>query len=80
MAAPASFNDAYLDGLMTFRRMSPPPVVDADHGDDGALHGAALTALDATITEPGLAAWARTRTGEGRRRAPPAAAPSLPPE
>ncbi len=60
-AAPRSFANAYLAGLMTFRRSAPPDVLDAHHGEAGPLHGAAIAALDATITEPGLAAWARTR-------------------
>ncbi|MBA3286478.1 MAG: ROK family protein [Acidimicrobiia bacterium] len=60
--APRSFAEAYLAGLMMFRRSAPPAVLDAHHGEAGPLHGAAIAALDATITEPGLAAWARTRT------------------
>jgi len=57
-AAPAVFAAAYADGLMTFRRGQPPPVVDAVHGDDGALHGAAVLALDQVTSEAALAAWA----------------------
>jgi predicted NBD/HSP70 family sugar kinase len=57
-AARPAFDSAYLDGLMTHRRAHPPPVLDAVHGSDGALHGAAAVALD-HITDPaGLAAWA----------------------
>ncbi|HEX9497119.1 MAG TPA: ROK family transcriptional regulator, partial [Mycobacterium sp.] len=39
-AAPDVFDDAYRDGLMAFRKSSPPPVRDAEHGEDGPLHGA----------------------------------------
>jgi predicted NBD/HSP70 family sugar kinase len=57
-AAPAEFAAAYADGLMSFRRDRPPPVVDAAHGDDGALRGAIQVGLDHITAEPGLAAWA----------------------
>jgi len=56
-AAPDSFAAAYLEGLMAFHRGQPPPVVDAAHGDDGALHGAAILALDHVTSETALAAW-----------------------
>ena len=65
-AAPATFANAYLAGLMTFRRSAPPEVLDAHHGEEGAIHGAAIAALDSTITESGLAAWAIGR--DARRR------------
>jgi hypothetical protein len=32
-------------------------VVDAVHGDDGALHGAAILALDHVTSEAALAEW-----------------------
>lgn len=54
-AAPG-FDDAYLRGLMAFRRDRPVPVLDAVHGDDGALHGAAALALDHATSAEGLAA------------------------
>jgi predicted NBD/HSP70 family sugar kinase len=57
-AAGRSFDAAYAAGLMTFRRAQPPPVVDAAHGDDGALHGAAAVGLDDITSEAALAAWA----------------------
>jgi predicted NBD/HSP70 family sugar kinase len=60
-AAPDEFAAAFADGLMTFRRTSPPGVVPAAFGEDGALHGAAATALDQVVSEPGLAAWAASR-------------------
>jgi predicted NBD/HSP70 family sugar kinase len=56
-AAPA-FEQAYLDGLMTFHRASPPPVLAATHQPDGPLRGAAALALDHLTSEPGIAAWA----------------------
>jgi predicted NBD/HSP70 family sugar kinase len=56
-AAPDVFGTAYTDGLMAFHRGQPPPVVDAVHGDDGALHGAAILALDHVTSEPALAEW-----------------------
>ena len=60
-AAPDSFAAAYTRGLMAFHRGQPPPVVDAAHGDDGALHGAAILALDHVTSETALAEWsART--------------------
>ncbi|GGL53948.1 hypothetical protein [Planomonospora parontospora] len=48
---------------MRFRRLDPPPVVAAVLGGDGALHGAAVTALDGVLTEEGLGAWAAGRAG-----------------
>jgi predicted NBD/HSP70 family sugar kinase len=56
-AAPESFAAAYTGGLMAFHRGQPPPVVDAAHGDDGALHGAVLLALDHVTSEAALAEW-----------------------
>ena len=60
-AAPTPFGRAYRDGLMRFRRDAPTPVVDGEHGELGALHGAALAAFDVAITESSLEAWAKTR-------------------
>jgi predicted NBD/HSP70 family sugar kinase len=56
-AAPDVFDDAYRDGLMAFRKISPPPVRDAEHGEDGPLHGAVALALDHITTAAGLADW-----------------------
>ncbi|GAA4938165.1 putative NBD/HSP70 family sugar kinase [Actinomycetospora succinea] len=53
-AAPG-FDEAYLRGLMAFRRDAPVPVLDAQHGDDGALLGAAALALDHATSPEGLA-------------------------
>ena len=62
-AAPEVFDTAYRDGLMSFRKASPPPVRDGAHGEDGALHGAVALALDQVTTASGLADWAaRQRT------------------
>jgi predicted NBD/HSP70 family sugar kinase len=60
-AAPAAFAGAFAEGLMMFRRATPPPLRAAALGDDAALHGAAATALDAVLTEESLSAWARLR-------------------
>ncbi|ULP35595.1 ROK family protein [Mycolicibacterium rufum] len=56
--APEDFDAAYRDALMAFRKDAPPPVRDAQHGEDGPLHGAAIRALDHVTTPDGLAAWA----------------------
>jgi predicted NBD/HSP70 family sugar kinase len=55
--APHVFDDAYRDGLMAFRKDSPPPVRDAEHGEKGPLHGAVALALDHVTTAAGLADW-----------------------
>jgi predicted NBD/HSP70 family sugar kinase len=57
-ADPDVFNDAYREGLMAFRKDSPPPVRDAEHGEDGPLHGAVALALDHVTTAAELADWA----------------------
>jgi predicted NBD/HSP70 family sugar kinase len=57
-AAEPEFAVAYRAGLMTFVRAAPPPVLDAVHGDDGALHGAAALALDRIASARALAEWA----------------------
>ena len=62
-AAPEVFDSAYRDGLMSFRKSSPPPVRDGVHGEDGPLHGAVALALDQVTAAAGLADWvARQRT------------------
>ncbi|HVH21652.1 MAG TPA: ROK family transcriptional regulator [Pseudonocardia sp.] len=71
-AGRSAFDSAYLDGLMTHRRAHPPPVLDAVHGGDGALHGAAAVALDHVTDPAGLATWAernRGQAGSASRRA-----------
>jgi len=57
-AAPDAFGSAYRDGLMAFRKESPPPVRDGVHGEEGPLHGAVAMALDHVTTAAGLADWA----------------------
>lgn len=59
--ATADFEAAYRDALMAFRKEDPPPVHDAQHGEDGPLHGAVIRALDHVTTPDGLAAWAARR-------------------
>jgi predicted NBD/HSP70 family sugar kinase len=60
-AAESTFEQAYLAGLMTFHRASPPPVMPAAHQPDGPLRGAAALALDHLTTEPSIATWADRR-------------------
>lgn len=48
-AAPDAVQDAYLAGLMRFRRASAPPVVAATFGDDGPMIGAAEEAWNAVL-------------------------------
>jgi len=60
-AAARTFEQAYLDGLMTFHRASPPPVLSATHQPDGPLRGAAALALDHLTSEAAIAAWAAER-------------------
>jgi predicted NBD/HSP70 family sugar kinase len=60
-AAEQTFTEAYLGGLMTFHRASPPPVLAATHQPDGPLRGAAALALDQLTSEPAIAAWAAHR-------------------
>jgi predicted NBD/HSP70 family sugar kinase len=56
-AAPEVFDDAYRNALMSFRKSAPPPVRDAQHGEDGPLHGALALALDHVTTPAALADW-----------------------
>jgi predicted NBD/HSP70 family sugar kinase len=53
-AAGAEFQTAYIDGLMAFRRDRPPSILDAAHGDNGSLHGAAAVGLDRITSEDSL--------------------------
>jgi predicted NBD/HSP70 family sugar kinase len=62
-AAPDIFEDAYRKGLMAFRKDSPPQVRDAEHGEDGPLHGAVALALDHVTTAAELADWAARQRG-----------------
>jgi predicted NBD/HSP70 family sugar kinase len=56
-AAPDVFDSAYREGLMAFRKSSPPPVRDGVHGEDGPLQGAVALALDHVTTASALADW-----------------------
>lgn len=56
-ACPEAFARAYDGGLMLFHRGDPPPVVDARHGEDGALYGAVAVGLDRLTSIAGLTAW-----------------------
>ncbi|MFI5908299.1 ROK family protein [Dactylosporangium sp. NPDC051541] len=51
------FERAYIGGLMRGHRADPPAIVEAAHGDDGPLRGAALMGLDHITAEDALAAW-----------------------
>jgi predicted NBD/HSP70 family sugar kinase len=57
-AAEEEFDAAYMEGLMSFRRADPIPLRAASLGDDGALIGAAASALDLVLSETGLNDWA----------------------
>jgi predicted NBD/HSP70 family sugar kinase len=61
-AAPTAFDQAYRDGLMSFRKAAAPAVLDGAHGDEGPLRGAVLSGLDHVTTEAALAHWARTHS------------------
>ncbi|MEU4395831.1 ROK family transcriptional regulator [Kribbella sp. NPDC023855] len=61
-AAPATFTTAYAEGLMTFHRASPPPVLDSTHQETGPLRGAAALGFDHITTPAALAAWADRTT------------------
>ncbi|MEV0154939.1 ROK family transcriptional regulator [Micromonospora sp. NPDC050686] len=63
-AAPDDFQAAYAGGLMAFHRDRPPPVLDAAHGDLGALRGAAEVGLDRMTTGAALAEWHGVATGD----------------
>ncbi|MBX7451096.1 ROK family protein [Mycolicibacterium sp. 3033] len=55
--ASDDFDASFRDALMTFRKASPPPVCDAQHGPDGPLQGAVIAGLDHATTPDALAAW-----------------------
>ncbi|GAA4634676.1 ROK family transcriptional regulator [Actinoallomurus vinaceus] len=55
--ATGMFATAYRDGLMTFRREQPPPVLPAALGADATVVGAAELAFDVFLTAAGLTAW-----------------------
>ncbi|MFL6052983.1 MAG: ROK family protein [Actinoallomurus sp.] len=55
--ATDAFATAYENGLMTFRREQPPPVLSAALGAEATLVGASELAFDAFLTPDGLTAW-----------------------
>lgn len=55
--ASDDFAAAFRDALMAFRKASPPPVRDAQHGADGPLQGAVIAGLDRATSPDALAAW-----------------------
>lgn len=57
-AAEHSFDSAFDEGLMSFRKPSPPPILDGVHGDEGPLYGACCRGLDHITTDVSLAEWA----------------------
>lgn len=63
-AAPEAFEDSYRQGLMSFRRDLPPPVVTATYHEDGPLRGAIELALDLILSEAGLTAWSAKQAQE----------------
>jgi predicted NBD/HSP70 family sugar kinase len=56
---------AYLDGLMMFRRESPPELVASALGADATLIGATELVFDAFLTPRGLHAWQQTVSPAG---------------
>jgi predicted NBD/HSP70 family sugar kinase len=60
-AAPDAFDAALTDGMMEFRRATPPVIRDATWDEDGALHGAATLGLDTALDARGLDRWAEHR-------------------
>ncbi|MGC5257743.1 ROK family transcriptional regulator [Gordonia sp. DT218] len=56
-AATDQFDSAYRAGLMSYRKDSPPMILDGAYGDDGPLHGAALYGVDHITTVEALAEW-----------------------
>lgn len=57
--AARTFETAYRDALMAYRQDAPPPVRDAEHGEEGPLRGAAIMAVDQVVSVAGLADWAQ---------------------
>lgn len=60
-AAREAFDEAYRQGLMSFRRGSPPTVLTAIYREDGSLRGATEMALDVVLSENSLSAWSTHR-------------------
>jgi len=56
--APDDFAAAFTEALMSYRRSSPPPVLDAELNLDGPLVGAVELALDQVLSPAALSHWA----------------------
>ena len=73
-AAPEAFDRAYRDGLMTFRRHDPPPVLDGIHGTSGPVRGAVAAGIEEITAPDELARWATRASpshgNPGRAQAP----------
>jgi predicted NBD/HSP70 family sugar kinase len=63
-AATATFRQAYVGGLMQYRRAAPPEVRASRHVDDAALYGAAEVAFDAILQPESLAQWGMLQLNE----------------
>lgn len=61
-AAAETFEAAYREGLMAYRQDAPPPVRDAEHGEEGSLRGAVIMAMDHVTAPAGLADWAQRQS------------------
>jgi predicted NBD/HSP70 family sugar kinase len=60
-AAPGAFDAALTNGMMEFRRTTPPVIRNATWDEDGALRGAATLGLDTALDAHGLERWAEHR-------------------
>jgi predicted NBD/HSP70 family sugar kinase len=56
-ASPETVVDAYRRGLMSSRRLAPPPLIDGCLGERAAVIGAAEQAFDRLLADPGLERW-----------------------
>ncbi len=64
-AAPTALHDAYLAGLMRFRRAAPPPLLPSALAAPGPLVGAAELLFDKFLTTDGLQWWEQRGQGPG---------------
>jgi predicted NBD/HSP70 family sugar kinase len=69
--APEAFEGSYRQGLMSYRRQFPPPVVTAAYHQDGPLRGAIELALDLVLSEAGLTSWSARQTRVPTAGGPP---------
>lgn len=56
--APDDFAAAFDQALMSYRRLTPPAVLDAELNEDGPLVGAVELALDKVLSPAALSSWA----------------------